>query len=96
MDQTDMQTIIKHLEADPVVEVPLACCMALTAQPASLKWACNAVSTLNSTRLARKRRHRGCATQLPCLLQAVYDAKSEEIGPGIFRFKAEIGARCDT
>ena len=23
--------------------------------------------------------------------QAVYDAKSEEIGPGIYRFKAEIG-----
>ncbi len=38
-----MEVIIKHLEADPVVE-------------------------------------------------AVYDAKSEEIGPGIFRFKAEIGA----
>jgi hypothetical protein len=28
-----------------------------------------------------------------CCLQAVYDAKSEEIGPGIFRFKAEIGAQ---
>ena len=25
-------------------------------------------------------------------IQAVYDAKSEEIGPGIYRFKAEIGA----
>ena len=25
------------------------------------------------------------------LLQAVYDHKSEEIGPGIYRFKAEIG-----
>ena len=25
-------------------------------------------------------------------LQAVHDAKSEEIGPGIYRFKAEIGA----
>lgn len=24
-------------------------------------------------------------------VQAVYDAKSEEIGPGIYRFKAEIG-----
>ena len=24
-------------------------------------------------------------------MQAVYDAKSEEIGPGIYRFKAEIG-----
>ena len=26
-----------------------------------------------------------------CAVQAVYDAKSEEIGPGIYRFKAEIG-----
>ena len=42
MGQGDMEVIIKHLEADPVVE-------------------------------------------------AVFDAKSEEIGPGIFRFKAEIG-----
>ena len=25
-------------------------------------------------------------------LQAVYDAKSEEIGPGIYRFKAELGS----
>ncbi len=24
-------------------------------------------------------------------VQAIYDAKSEEIGPGIYRFKAEIG-----
>ena len=24
-------------------------------------------------------------------MQAIYDAKSEEIGPGIYRFKAEIG-----
>ena len=24
-------------------------------------------------------------------MQAVYDAKSEEIGPGVYRFKAEIG-----
>ena len=24
-------------------------------------------------------------------VQAVYDHKSEEIGPGIYRFKAEIG-----
>ena len=28
-------------------------------------------------------------------VQAVYDAKSEEIGPGIYRFKAEIGQSCD-
>lgn len=27
-------------------------------------------------------------------MQAVYDAKSEEIGPGIYRFKAEIGQSC--
>ena len=27
------------------------------------------------------------------VVKAVYDAKSEEIGPNIFRFKAEIGAR---
>ena len=26
------------------------------------------------------------------VVRAVYDAKSEEIGPNIFRFKAEIGA----
>ena len=26
-------------------------------------------------------------------MQAVYDAKSEEIGPGVYRFKAEIGER---
>lgn len=26
------------------------------------------------------------------VVKAVYDAKSEEIGPNIFRFKAEIGA----
>ena len=29
--------------------------------------------------------------QSSCGMQAVYDAKSEEIGPGIYRFKAEIG-----
>lgn len=28
-------------------------------------------------------------------VQAVYDAKSEEIGPGIYRFKAEIGQSCN-
>lgn len=28
-----------------------------------------------------------------CTVQAVYDAKSEEIGPGVYRFKAEIGER---
>lgn len=28
-------------------------------------------------------------------MQAVYDAKSEEIGPGIYRFKAEIGESCN-
>jgi len=27
----------------------------------------------------------------PLLPQAVHDAKSEEIGPGIYRFKAELG-----
>ena len=27
------------------------------------------------------------------VVKAVYDAKSEEIGPNIYRFKAEIGAR---
>ena len=26
------------------------------------------------------------------VVKAVYDAKSEEMGPGIYRFKAEIGA----
>ncbi len=26
------------------------------------------------------------------VVKAVYDAKSEEIGPNIYRFKAEIGA----
>jgi ABC-type cobalt transport system substrate-binding protein len=26
------------------------------------------------------------------VVKAIYDAKSEEIGPNIFRFKAEIGA----
>jgi hypothetical protein len=25
------------------------------------------------------------------MAQAIHDAKSEEIGPGIYRFKAEIG-----
>ena len=29
--------------------------------------------------------------QVHTAVQAVYDAKSEEIGPGIYRFKAEIG-----
>ena len=33
---------------------------------------------------------------LDCAMQAVYDAKSEEIGPGIYRFKAEIGQSCNT
>ncbi len=30
------------------------------------------------------------------VVKAVYDAKSEEIGPNIFRFKAEIGVFCVT
>ncbi len=30
------------------------------------------------------------------VVKAVYDAKSEEIGPNIFRFKAEIGVFCST
>lgn len=34
--------------------------------------------------------------QIRSAMQAVYDAKSEEIGPGIYRFKAEIGQSCDT
>lgn len=33
----------------------------------------------------------GLNTSTPSSLQAVHDAKSEEIGPGIYRFKAEIG-----
>lgn len=32
-----------------------------------------------------------CMQALVNAVQAVYDAKSEEIGPGIYRFKAEIG-----
>ena len=38
------------------------------------------------------------SSTLPALttaaVQAVYDHKSEEIGPGIYRFKAEIGELC--
>jgi hypothetical protein len=28
--------------------------------------------------------------QRDCVIRSVYDAKTEEIGPGIYRFKAEI------
>lgn len=86
MDSKDMKAIIKHLEADPVVEVHI--------------WTSPVVRRMKHPWWqsgCAVPRHSGlcsaviCSRQARFALQAVYDAKSEEIGPGIFRFKAEIG-----
>ena len=83
MDQHDLDAIIKHLQADPVVKA----CFSLDYTCTRL-WDRNVrLTSPRTTKLLSRSVTRGLI-----ITQAVYDAKSEEIGPGIYRFKAEIGA----
>ena len=77
----------------PCAVVALRFCAAVLLHPGVVEWhglvaiPCSLVNGVCTSMLAYHSTH--CGTWY---LQAVYDAKSEEIGPGIYRFKAEIGA----